>query len=162
MSKKSRRAQRKQREQQMKILVPVLAVAAVLVVLLVIFGAMGSGSTAGSAASSSAGVSTSTVQLISPANYRSQFVSSNTTHLLLDVRTPEEFNSGHIAGAVNINVEELAGRLNEVPQDRPIVLYCRTGNRSAQAGQILATAGYTGIYDLGGIVTWVEQGFPVQ
>jgi rhodanese-related sulfurtransferase len=82
--------------------------------------------------------------------------------LLLDVRTPEEFNSGHIAGAVNIAVEQLSERLSEVPQDKPVVLYCRSGNRSGQAAQILERAGYTQIYDLGGIITWQQQGFPVE
>lgn len=98
---------------------------------------------------------------IAPADYRAQF-GANADHLLLDVRTPEEFNSGHIAGAVNISVDQLAQRLSEVPQDKPVVLYCRSGNRSSQAAQILAQAGYTQIYDLGGIITWQQQGFPVE
>lgn len=98
---------------------------------------------------------------IAPADYQAQF-GAGADHLLLDVRTPEEFNSGHIAGAVNISVDELAQRLSEVPQDKPVVLYCRSGNRSGQAAQILDQAGYTQIYDLGGIVTWQQQGFPVE
>ena len=53
-------------------------------------------------------------------------------------------------------------RLSEVPQDKPVVLYCRSGNRSGQAAQILEQAGYTQIYDLGGIVAWAEQGYPVE
>jgi rhodanese-related sulfurtransferase len=52
--------------------------------------------------------------------------------------------------------------LSEVPQDKPVVLYCRSGNRSNQAAQLLDRAGYTQIYDLGGIVNWVQQGYPVQ
>ncbi len=98
---------------------------------------------------------------IAPADYQTQF-GAGAEHLLLDVRTPEEFASGHIAGAVNISVEQLAGRLSEVPQDKPVVLYCRSGNRSGQAAQILEQAGYTQIYDLGGIVAWAEQGYPVE
>jgi rhodanese-related sulfurtransferase len=98
---------------------------------------------------------------IAPADYQTQF-GAGADHLLLDVRTPEEFNSGHIAGAVNIAVEQLSERLSEVPQDKPVVLYCRSGNRSGQAAQILERAGYTQIYDLGGIITWQQQGFPVE
>lgn len=98
---------------------------------------------------------------IAPADYQTQF-GAGADHLLLDVRTPEEFNSGHIAGAVNIAVEQLSARLSEVPQDKPVVLYCRSGNRSGQAAQILERAGYTQIYDLGGIITWQQQGFPVE
>lgn len=98
---------------------------------------------------------------ISPADYQSKF-GAGSKHLLLDVRTPEEFASGHIPGAVNISVDALSQRLSEVPQDEPVVVYCRSGNRSNQAAQILDKAGYTQIYDLGGIVTWAEQGLPVE
>lgn len=98
---------------------------------------------------------------ITPADYQAKF-GAGADHLLLDVRTPEEFNSGHIPGAVNISVDQLAQRLSEVPQDKPVVLYCRSGNRSNQAAQILDRAGYTQIYDLGGIVTWQQQGYPVE
>jgi phage shock protein E len=104
----------------------------------------------------------SPAQNIVPADYQTQFVSSNTTHFLLDVRTSEEFASGHIHGAVNISVESLESRLSEVPTDQPIVVYCRSGNRSAQASQILAQAGYTRIYDMGGLNNWTAQGFPVE
>ena len=100
-------------------------------------------------------------QLIDPSQYVEQF-GDDESHLLLDVRTPEEFNSGHIEGAVNINVETLASRLEEVPRDMPIVVYCRSGNRSATASQILVNAGYQPVYDMGGIQTWVAQGFPVE
>jgi rhodanese-related sulfurtransferase len=98
---------------------------------------------------------------IAPADYVAQF-DADTDHILIDVRTPQEFASGHIPGAVNIAVEELAQRLNEVPQDKPVVLYCRSGNRSGQAAQILDSAGYAQIYDLGAIITWAEQGYPIQ
>jgi rhodanese-related sulfurtransferase len=98
-------------------------------------------------------------QMIDPAQYQSQF--SGVSHLLLDVRTLEEFASGRIDGATNISVETLPNRLNEVPRDVPIVVYCRSGNRSAVAVQILADAGYTHVYDLGGIIRWQAQGLPV-
>ncbi len=97
---------------------------------------------------------------ISPSEYQSQYISTAADHLLIDVRTPEEFASGHIAGAINISVETIADRLNEIPQGQTLVLYCRSGNRSAQAAQILAEAGYTDIHDLGGINDWVSQGYP--
>ena len=103
-----------------------------------------------------------TVQAISPAAYQQQFAETGALHLLIDVRTPEEFASGHIEGAVNIPVDALAGRLSEVPTGQPVVVYCRTGNRSATASKILADAGYTSIYDLGGLQGWISQGFPVS
>lgn len=101
-----------------------------------------------------------TSQLISPANYQQEFTSKQ--HVLLDVRTPEEFATGHIPGAVNISVETLASHLDEVPTDQPVVVYCRSGNRSAQAADILTSAGYKSVYDLGGILTWSAQGYPVE
>jgi phage shock protein E len=100
-------------------------------------------------------------QLITPLEYQDAFRDPS-SHLLIDVRTPEEFDAGHIPGAVNIPVEELGERLNEVPGETPIVVYCRSGNRSATAAGILARAGYSPVFDLGGIQNWVAQGFPVQ
>lgn len=98
-------------------------------------------------------------QRIGPAEYMAQF--ADTPHFLLDVRTPEEFASGHLEGAANINVQELQSRLSEIPRDQPVVLYCRSGNRSAQAAQMLQAAGFTGVYDLGGIIAWEQAGLPV-
>lgn len=102
------------------------------------------------------------IQKISPAEYQQKFSVASGNHILLDVRTPEEFASGHIPGAVNISVETLAGRLSEVPANQTVVVYCRSGNRSATASQILADAGYSSIYDLGGINTWAAQGLPIE
>jgi rhodanese-related sulfurtransferase len=101
-------------------------------------------------------------QEIAPQAYDTQFLQSGAAHQLIDVRTPEEFAGGHIAGAVNIPVQEIAGRLGEVAQDQPVVLYCRSGNRSAQAAQILDQAGYAPVYDLGGIGAWQQAGYPVE
>lgn len=76
--------------------------------------------------------------------------------LLLDVRTSAEYARGHIPEAHLLPVEELAGRLSELPEDRgkPIMVYCQSGRRSAIAAGILADAGYQAIYDLGGINAW--------
>ncbi|KXK49367.1 MAG: rhodanese domain-containing protein [Chloroflexi bacterium OLB13] len=99
-------------------------------------------------------------RMLSPSGYRAQF-GDNTPHVLLDVRTPAEFAEGHIPGAVNIPVDALQSRLSEVPSDVPVVVYCRSGNRSATASQILDRAGYETVYDLGGIIAWSAQGLPV-
>ncbi len=99
---------------------------------------------------------------ITPAEYQAQFSVAKADHLLLDVRTPEEFASGHIPGAVNISVDMLASRLSEIPTNQPVIVYCRSGNRSATASNILAEAGYSSIYDLGGIVAWEAAGLPVE
>ncbi|MBX3084493.1 MAG: rhodanese-like domain-containing protein [Anaerolineae bacterium] len=104
--------------------------------------------------------SVSAAAKLTPAQYQQQFGSTATQHLLLDVRTPDEFASEHIAGAVNISVQTLPDRLSEVPRDIPVVIYCHSGNRSAQAARILSDAGYTNIYDLGGINAWTAAGLP--
>jgi phage shock protein E len=102
------------------------------------------------------------MELIGPHEYQAQFAEAGRSHLLLDVRTPEEFAGGHIPGSVNISLQTLAQRLDEIPRNQPVVIYCRVGNRSAEAAEILQTAGYREVYDLGGIVGWAARGYPVQ
>jgi len=99
---------------------------------------------------------------ISANDYMADFAEGTSNHVLIDVRTPEEFNSGHIAGAINIPVQELSERLSEVPDDKEIVVYCRSGNRSATASDILTNGGYEGVYDMGGIIAWQQAGFPIE
>ena len=113
-----------------------------------------SSTTAASAFDPSSGV-------ISPAAYTTEFVDSGRQHFLLDVRTPGEYDGGHIANSANISVETLAGQLAQVPTDQPIIVYCRSGNRSAQAAAILRQAGYTQVYDLGGVIQWEAEGYPL-
>jgi len=69
--------------------------------------------------------------------------------LLLDVRTPAEFAAGHLDGALNIPVQALKARLAEVPKDRAVVVYCKSGARSAHAARLLLDAGHPRLYDLG-------------
>lgn len=104
---------------------------------------------------------TTTVQALTPAQYQQQFMAAQQPHPLLDVRLPEEFSQEHLYGAVNIPVQVLPERLVEVPSDRPVVFYCRSGNRTKKAAEILTQAGYQTLYDLGGIIQWKEQGLPV-
>ena len=74
---------------------------------------------------------------------------------LIDVRSRDEFAAGHIADAINVPVEELDRRLAELgPRERPVVLYCRSGRRSAQAARTLADAGFTAVHDIGAMSNW--------
>jgi len=83
--------------------------------------------------------------------------------MLLDVRTPEEYAEGHIAGATLIPVQVLAERLSEVPHDKQVYVYCHSGNRSARASKLLAEKGYTNIENIvGGIEAWKDAGYPVE
>ena len=82
---------------------------------------------------------------------------------VLDVRSPQEFAEGHIAGAVNVPYDQIAARLAEVPKDKDVVLYCRTGRRTGIAAEVLAANGYTRLSHLDGDMTaWVEKGRPVE
>lgn len=87
--------------------------------------------------------------------------------LMLDVRPAAEFvgEQGHIAGARNIPLDELAGRLAELDdfRQRPIRLLCRTDRRSAQAARLLAEAGFADAQVIqGGMTAWRTQGWPVE
>lgn len=74
---------------------------------------------------------------------------------LLDVRTPAEFAAGHIPGALNIPVQELDRRMGELgAKERPVVIYCRSGNRSAKAKAALEGAGFKAVHDLGAMTRW--------
>ena len=77
--------------------------------------------------------------------------------IVLDVREQYEFDEGHIPNAVLLPVgtitEDTAAAV--IPEkDTTVLVYCRSGNRSKQAAQVLADLGYTGIYEFGGINTW--------
>jgi phage shock protein E len=72
---------------------------------------------------------------------------------LLDVRTREEFSSGHLPGAINIPVQELGARVSELPKGRDVVVYCRSGARSATACAILGARGLETL-DLGSMSAW--------
>jgi len=75
--------------------------------------------------------------------------------LLLDVRSPEEFASGHIEGAINIPVRELGGRVDELGSKAgDVVVYCQSGVRSAAAKRMLESRGFANVHDMGGISQW--------
>lgn len=74
---------------------------------------------------------------------------------LVDVRSPEEFATGHLPGAVNIPVQDLERRMGELEaKSRPVVVYCRSGARSSRAARMLKNAGYAEVHDLGAMSRW--------
>ena len=82
--------------------------------------------------------------------------------LLLDVRRGGEWKSGHLAGAMHIYVGNLEQRIIEVPKDKPVAVYCESGNRSGLAASILLRAGYPKVYSVpGSIAAWKAAGFPI-
>jgi phage shock protein E len=70
---------------------------------------------------------------------------------IIDVRTVEEFRDGAYPGAINIPLAELGQRLGEIPKDKPVVLYCQSGARSASAARALKKAGYADVTNAGGL-----------
>ena len=81
---------------------------------------------------------------------------------LLDVRTVEEWNQEHIDGAVLIPLDQLSGRINELPADQDVLIICRSGNRSGQARDLLRAAGLKRTTSIsGGINAWIAKGLPV-
>jgi rhodanese-related sulfurtransferase len=99
---------------------------------------------------------------ISTETYKARYFDGGQQHMLIDVRTPEEFRSGFIPGARNIPLQDLQRLANTLPTDMPIILYCRSGNRSASAAGILKQAGFEDVWDLGGIFSWSASGYPIK
>ena len=83
--------------------------------------------------------------------------------VLLDVRTADEFKEGHIENALNIDVkqDDFMEKAKALPKDKTIAVYCRSGKRSANAADKLASEGYKVVNLLGGIIAWKDGGRPV-
>lgn len=85
-----------------------------------------------------------------------EIMADNPHSIILDVRTLEEFNEGHIPNAISLPVDEIENAIIHMIPDRGeiILVYCRTGIRSANAAVILVEMGYHNVFDFGGIVDW--------
>lgn len=84
--------------------------------------------------------------------------------VVLDVRTDDEFKAGHVVNAVHVPVGLLSGRLQELDKfkTQPVVVYCHTGHRSAQACAVLRKEGFASIYKMaGGMTAWQKANLPV-
>ena len=81
---------------------------------------------------------------------------------LVDVRADHEWEMGRIEGATHLPLAELAERAGEIDRDRPVVFYCRGGNRSTMATEALAAEGYEAVKLSEGIVGWADAGLPLE
>ena len=92
---------------------------------------------------------------ITPAEAKKR-LDSEKNIILLDVRTEEEYKTGHIKGSILIPVDNLKEEAGKILKDKevPIFVYCRSGNRSVTAANILIKLGYKNVYNLGGINVW--------
>ena len=91
-----------------------------------------------------------------------QIMDTEEGYIILDVRTQEEYDQGHIPSAIVISHEKIAEKAEEVlaDKDQLILVYCRSGRRSKIAAEALAELGYTNIKEFGGIIDWpyeIEQ-----
>jgi rhodanese-related sulfurtransferase len=80
---------------------------------------------------------------------------------VLDVRNPDEYESGHVPGAVLIPLDQLAARQGEIPDGDPLYVICAVGGRSLTAVRALVEAGYQAVSVAGGTNGWIERGGPV-
>lgn len=74
--------------------------------------------------------------------------------IVVDVRTEEEYAEGHLPSARNLPLDEINKANALLDKDAKVIVYCRSGARSAQAAQLLSEAGFTSVYDMGGIIDW--------
>ena len=84
--------------------------------------------------------------------------------VVLDVRTPEEFQEGHLEGAIMIDFysEDFVDQLAGLDPDQPYLLYCRSGNRSGQTTEVMAQLEFSDVAEIdGGIVAWSQAGLPI-
>lgn len=130
----------------------------IAVVSLLVFGACSDPAT-----STGAGQAPASGSAVDAATFKQAIALDNT--VVLDVRTPAEYATGHIEGAVNIDVEAptFDQKITELDKSKHYAVYCRTGNRSQVALGRMQSAGFGSVYHLaGGITAWQAAGYPVQ
>lgn len=87
---------------------------------------------------------------------------SDPSLLILDVSSQAEYEEAHLKGAINIPLPDLSRRMGEFQRNSAILVYCRTGGRSAQAWSSLAESGFTKVHNMeGGIKAWIDSGYAV-
>ena len=96
--------------------------------------------------------------------YQAQFENNaDADYVLVDVREADEYAEGHLPGTIHVPLSEFQTRYTEIGKEKPIVLVCARGGRSAQAAEFLGAQGYTDLYNLeGGTMGWIQQGLPVE
>lgn len=81
---------------------------------------------------------------------------------LIDVREDYEYESGRVAGARHIELQEIAAQADTIDRDRPVVFYCRVGSRSSMAADAFRRAGYDAYSMDGGLMAWERDGLPLE
>lgn len=88
---------------------------------------------------------------------------NNPNLVILDVRTTEEYAEGHIENSINIdfNAGYFKTKINKLDKNKTYLVYCRTGNRSGKAIKVMEQLGFKEVYNIGGIIDWQREGYPV-
>jgi rhodanese-related sulfurtransferase len=81
---------------------------------------------------------------------------------LIDVRTDVEFEAGHIPGARRVLLAEIQGEVASLDKEQPVIIYCRSGNRSGPAAEAFAASGWDAHSIEGGLIAWHEAGFELE
>lgn len=134
-----------------------------LAVAALVFAACGGDSDEATAGAEPSGT-TPGVTVVSPADAQAVIEAGDPRLVVLDVRTPGEFAEARLDDAILIDINEpdFADRVAELDRDAQYVLYCRSGNRSAAAREVMDDLGFAEVYDVdGGIVAWQAAGLPV-
>ena len=103
------------------------------------------------------------IEAVSPATFKQKMDTMEGT--LLDVRTPKEYQEGHLIGATNMNFfdEDFKARLEALPKEKTYFVYCRSGGRSGKTREIMRQAGFQRVYDMsGGFSQWSAEGLPSE
>jgi rhodanese-related sulfurtransferase len=103
------------------------------------------------------------VQKLSVADYEKK-LNETSNEIIVDVRTPEEYQSGHLVNATLINYydSDFKEQISKLDKSKPVYVYCKAGVRSAKAANILRESGFKEVYDLqGGFDAWSGAGKPV-
>jgi len=116
-----------------------------------------------SSENASANTNNGKIQHVSPQQFNKLLLLDEVQ--LVDVRTPDEYNTGHINGAINIDVNQnnFKTKVNQLDKNKPVLVYCRSGKRSNNAAEMLKEMGFKRIVDLeGGILSWEEAKLPIK
>ena len=105
------------------------------------------------------------VELVTPERAAEVVADGGDDLVLLDVRTPDEFAQARLADAINLDfyAADFRSQLQTLDPEATYLVYCRTGNRSATAVEMMQELGFARIYEIdGGIAAWYEAGFPIE
>jgi len=100
------------------------------------------------------------INVVTPAEFKEKSISQT----ILDIRTPQEFASGHIEGAININLfdKTFETQLLKLDKTKPLFIYCRSGSRTSKASKKASNLGFEEVYDLqGGIIYWARNNYKI-